>query len=111
MKGTKNPHGIWKIIHLAGYLNNLKQQSDQKTDITVEWLPRRILSSSSTYQIIFKILENKDFEGVHLNFYRLLTLLEVDEESKKEIKENANDIIKNNPSLYRVCYTLEVLNA
>lgn len=38
-------------------------------------------------------------------------MLEVDEKSKTEIKANAKNIITKSTSLYRVSYTLEVLNS
>lgn len=51
--------------------------------ITADIYPRRILSTPRVYEVIFSILENKTFESVHLNFYRLLALLETDKNLKE----------------------------
>ena len=48
-------------------------------------LPRRILSSPEIYSLIFSILRNPLFKDVHLNFYRLLSMLEVSLEVEREI--------------------------
>ena len=77
LKIAKNEHAIWKIINLAGYKNNLEPAKgpSQEATLDVSTLPRRILSSAEVYDLIFSIFKNAIFKDVHLNFFRLLSLL------------------------------------
>ncbi len=61
------------------------------------------------YEVIFSLLENKTFESVHLNFYRLLALLETDKNLKEEVKKNAKLCIEDQQSLYKLSYILETI--
>lgn len=77
VKIAKNEHAIWKLINLAGYKNNLEPAKGPSQEVTldVSTLPRRILSSTAVYDLIFGIFKNPTFKDVHLNFFRLLSLL------------------------------------
>lgn len=113
MKSVKNEHAIWKIINLSGYKNNLKHSSEttESTPLNLQALPRRILSSPEVYALIFKIFENPVFKDVHLNFYRLLSILEVSPQIEKQIEDNIYHIITSSECMYELCYTLEVANS
>ena len=77
--------------------------------MTPDIYPRRILSNPKVYEVIFSILENKTFEPAHLNFYRLLALLETDRNLKEEVKKNAKLLIEDETSVYKLSYILETI--
>lgn len=46
---------------------------------------------------------------MHLNFYRLLALLETDNSIKEEVKRNAKLLIQDKTSVYKLSYILETI--
>jgi hypothetical protein len=57
---------------------------------------------------LFSILSNEIFKELHLNFYKLLCSLEVDESILKEIENKIYEIIAEEQSIHYLCYTLGV---
>lgn len=90
-KSVENNNLIWRILNLAGYLNNLRHKNDVQINHQAPSYPRKILSNRLVYDTIFRILSNDTFQPLHLNFYRLLVMLETDNHlfdiAKSNIKE------------------------
>jgi hypothetical protein len=92
---VENNSMIWRIIHLSGYKNNLKHNSEPDLIVKEDVLPRKILSNRDVYGIIFEVLANDVFQPVHMNFYRLLSMLETDHQLCRDIKNNIPDFFAN----------------
>lgn len=107
-KSVENNSLVWRILNLAGFLNNLRHKEDQ-SPIIVPSYPRKILSSRVVYDSIYKILSNEAFQPVHLNFYKLLIMLESDQELCQVAKSNIREFLENEKSIHRLSYGLESL--
>lgn len=77
-KSTENNALVWRILNLAGYRNNLRHKD--ASDPNPPTSPRKILSTRAVYDTIFKILSNDALQTVHLSYYRLLAMLETDQQ-------------------------------
>lgn len=77
-KSTENNALVWRILNLAGYRNNLRHKD--ASDPNPPASPRKILSTRAVYDTIFKILSNDALQTVHLSYYRLLAMLETDQQ-------------------------------
>lgn len=79
---------VWRLLNLSGYRNNLRHKDDPQPVVNQNAFPRKILSHKFVYTTIFSILSNEVFQPLHLNFYRLLGMLETDHDLSSEIKGN-----------------------
>jgi hypothetical protein len=61
------------------------------------------------YETIFSLLANNTFEPVHMNFYRLLSLLETDNGMKEGVYKNAYKMIQDEACAYKLSYILETI--
>lgn len=107
-KAVENSSLVWRLLNLAGFLNNLRHKDDQ-SPVSAPCYPRKILSSRIVYDSIYKILANEAFQPVHLNFYKLLTMLESDQQLCRIAKSNIRDFLENERSIHRLSYGLESL--
>lgn len=107
-KAVENSSLVWRLLNLAGFLNNLRHKEDQSAVLLPSY-PRKILSSRVVYDSIYKILANEAFQPVHLNFYKLLTMLESDQELCRIAKGNIRDFLEREKSIHRLSYGLESL--
>ena len=82
---------IWRLLNLSGYLNNLRHKDDHPPIPPPS--PRKLLSTKVIYDTIFQVLSNEALQVVHLNFCKLLVMLETDQELCKVIKGNVRDFL------------------
>jgi hypothetical protein len=98
---------VWRILNLSGYLNHLRHRDDPPLPPPAS--PRRLLSTRAVYDAIFQVLSSEAFQAVHLSFYRLLVMLETDQELCRVVKGNIRDFLEGEKGIYRLSYGLESL--
>jgi hypothetical protein len=108
-KAIENSDLVWRILNLAGYLNNLKTKDEQVVNREPPSYPRKILSNKVVYDTIFKILSNDTFQPLHMSFYKLLIMLETDHDLCNIAKGNIKDFLENEKCIHRLSYGLESL--
>ncbi len=108
-KAIDNSTLVWRILSLAGYLNNLRHKEEPQVIVEEPSLPRKILSTRIVYDVIFQILSNDIFQPLHINFYRLLVMLETDHDFCNIAKSNIKGFLENEKCIHKLSYGLETL--